>query len=217
MSNRTPDYFLEHYYSNHYKWENSFKKIYNLNIGANYDLPYRKLKLGANYSITNNYVFFNEQALPEQASSEFSVIQLFLRKDFKFGGMNFQNSAMFQEASTNRYVQLPQMILKNSSFYEGVLSKVLFYQLGFDFRYETNYYADYYSPATGMFYLQQTEKIGNYPWIDAFVNFRLKRTRFYVKYTNMATMFMNGGYWTSPNYPAQVAAASFGLSWSFYD
>ncbi len=217
MANRTPNYFLDHYYSNHYKWENSFDRIYNLTLGASFDSPGLRLKAGANYRIVNNYVFMNEQILPEQASSEFSVFQAYIQKDFKAGGMNFKNKVQLQETTTERYLQVPQLVIYNSSFYEGVLSKVLFYQLGFDVRYETKYYADYYSPATGMFYLQKNEKIGNYPWIDAFLNLRIKRTRFYVKYSNMATLFMEGGYFTTPYYPAQIATASFGLSWSFYD
>ena len=68
-----------------------------------------------------------------------------------------------------------------------------------------------------MFYVQQTEKIGDYPWIDAFINLKIKRTRFYVKYSNIGTMMARSGYYTTPGYAAQVALAQFGLSWTFYD
>ena len=84
-------------------------------------------------------------------------------------------------------------------------------------RYDTEYYADYYNPAMGTFYVQHNEKIGNYPWLDAFVNLKIKRTRFYVKYTNMGTKIIKSGYYTTPSYPEQIASASFGLSWTFYD
>ncbi len=89
--------------------------------------------------------------------------------------------------------------------------------MGFELRYDSKYYADYYSPALGTFYVQQNEKIGNYPWIDAFINLKIKRTRFYVKYNNLGNKFVRSGYYTTPGYAAQIASACFGLSWTFYD
>jgi hypothetical protein len=112
---------------------------------------------------------------------------------------------------------LPSVSIRNSTYYENTYAKVLFFQLGFDTRYETAYYADKYAPATGMFYRQNEVKIGDYAWIDAFANLKIKRTAFYLKYTNLATQFVKGGYYTSPGYPAGIATLLFGLTWSFYN
>jgi len=88
---------------------------------------------------------------------------------------------------------------------------------GLDTRYEAKYYADYYSPALGMFYVQRNEQVGDYPWMDVFVNMKIKRTRFYVKYSNLGATILKSGYYTTPNYAAQPALLGFGLSWTFYD
>ena len=217
MTSRTPDYFYEHYYSNHYKWENSFDKTYTMKMGATLDKPGWRLKAAVNYSIISKFVFFNENALPEQAKSEFSVASAMLNKDFKFGGLHIRNWAVYQYTTTDKYLALPALSLRNSTYYEGIYSKVLFFQVGLDTRYETAYYADQYSPATGMFYRQSSVKIGDYAWVDGFINLKLKRTAFYIKYTNLATQFVKGGYYTSPGYPAPVATLLFGLCWSFYN
>jgi hypothetical protein len=217
MNNRTPDYFYDHYYSNHYKWENSFDKIYTLRLGATMDKPGWRLKAAVNYAIINNYVFFNEKALPEQAKSEFSVASAMLNKDFKFGGLNIRNWVLLQHTTTDLYLALPPVSLRNSTYFEGTYANVLHFQFGLDTRYETTYYADLYAPATGMFYRQSTEKLGDYAWVDGFINLRLKRTRFYIKYTNLATQFVKGGYFTTPGYPAPASTFLFGLSWSFYN
>lgn len=217
ITNTTPDYFYNHLYSNHFKWENNFNKTYELKLGAAYDNPKRRLKAGFKYSIVTNYMYWNEKSLPAQASSEFSVAQFFLRKDFKLGVLNIQNSIQYQKSTTDIYMHVPEISTRNTIFLEGIYAKVLTFQVGADLRYETEYYADYYSPALGMFYVQHNEKIGNYPWLDAFINLKLKRTRFYVKYTNMGTMMISGKHFTSPGYAAQVASACFGLSWTFYD
>ncbi len=217
MTNTTPDYFYNHFYSNHFKWENNFNKTYELKIGALYDNPFRRFKAGIKYSIITNFIYWNDVSLPAQANSEFSVAQVFVKKDFKFGGLNIQNSILYQKSTTEKYMHVPEVSTRNTIFIEGIYSKVLTFQLGVDLRYDTEYYADYYSPALGMFYVQGNEKIGNYPWLDAFVNLKIKRTRFYVKYSNMGTMLIRGKYYTTPGYAAQISTLSFGLSWTFYD
>ena len=217
MKNSTPDYFYDNYYSNHYAWNNNFDKIYNLTIEASYDKPGSNFETGASYSVINNYIFMNKNSLPEQAGSEFSVYKVFLNKDLIAGGLHFRNWIIYQGTTTNEYLEIPAFIYRNSTFVQALIAKVLHMQLGFDLRFESSYYADNYSPATGLFYRQDEQKIGNYPWLDAYVNFKLKRTRFYLKYSNMATLFYEGGYYTSPAYPEQIATLSFGLSWSFYD
>jgi len=217
MTNTTPDYFYNHFYSNHFRWENNFKKTYELKMGAVYDNPFRRFKVGIKYSIVTNFMYWNEISLPAQAGSEFSVAQVFLRKDFKLGVLNIQNSVLYQKSTTDKYMHIPEVSTRNTIFIEGIYAKVLTFQLGGDLRYDTEYYADYYSPALGMFYVQKNEKIGNYPWLDAFVNLKIKRTRFYVKYSNMGPMMIRGKSYTTPGYAAQVSTLSFGLSWTFYD
>ena len=217
MTNTTPDYFYQHYYSNHFKWNNDFNKTYELKVGAVYDNPFRKFKLGFKYSIISRYMYWNEASLPAQASSEFSVLQFYIKKDFKFGPLKLMNSVMYQKSTTNIFMHVPEISTRNAIFITGKVAKVLAVELGFDLRYDTGYYADYYSPALGMFYVQNNQKIGDYPWLDGFVNLKLKRTRFYVKYCNLSTKFIKKDYYTAPGYPSQVASLAFGVSWTFYN
>jgi hypothetical protein len=88
---------------------------------------------------------------------------------------------------------------------------------GVDTRYNTMYYADAYSPATGLFYLQNEKKYGNYPYIDVYANLRLKRTIVFFKMLNVGTNFLDGEYITTPNYPMPRSTFRFGISWLFYD
>lgn len=155
--------------------------------------------------------------MPAQANSEFSVAQAYLNKDFKLGALNIQNSVIYQKTTTGKYLHIPEIMARNTIYLTGVLSKVLHFQFGLDTRYESKYYADYFSPALGMFYVQQNEQIGDYPWMDVFINMKIKRTRFYVKYTNIGASLLKSGYYTTPNYAAQPALLGIGISWTFYD
>jgi hypothetical protein len=72
-------------------------------------------------------------------------------------------------------------------------------------------------PASRMFYLQDEKKIGNYVYIDAFINLMVKRFRIYVKYQHLNSLWTQPRYYMVPHYPMQEAAFKFGMSWSFYD
>jgi hypothetical protein len=217
MTNTTPDYFYNHYYSNHYKWDNNFNRIYSLKMGASYENPKWNFKAGFKYTIITNYVYWSEQVLPAQANSEFSVAQAFLNKNFKLGVLNIDNWVVYQKTTTAKYLHVPEIMARNCIYLTGTYAKVLHFQFGVDTRYESKYYADYYSPALGMYYVQQNEQIGDYPWMDVFVNLKLKRTRFYVKYSNLGATLLKSGYYSTPNYAGQPALLGFGLSWTFYD
>ena len=49
-------------------------------------------------------------------------------------------------------------------------------QLGVDLTYHTLYYPYSYMPATGRFYRQDQIQAGNYPFMNVFLNFKVKRT-----------------------------------------
>ncbi len=217
MNNITPDYFYNHYYSNHFKWNNNFNRTYELRLGADYENPGIRFNAGFRYSIVNNFIYMNELSLPDQANSGFSVVEGFINKDFKIGILNIRNWITYQKSTTQKYMHLPQLMARNTIYLKGIYAKVLNYHFGLDTRYESSYYADYYNPSLGMFHVQGNEKIGNYPWMDVFVDLKIKRTRFYVKYSNLGASMLKGGSFRTPNYPEQPALLGFGLSWTFYD
>jgi hypothetical protein len=114
-------------------------------------------------------------------------------------------------------LHLPELSAFVSTNYRFVISKVLFTQLGIDTRYTTEYYADAYDPSTGLFHLQNEEKLGNYPYIDVYANLRLKRTRVFFKMMNVGTEFINKEYYTIPGFPMNRRTFRMGVAWSFYD
>ena len=73
-------------------------------------------------------------------------------------------------------------------------------------------------PATGQFYNQQEKLIGNYPEMNVYLNFHLKRVRFYLAYMNFNRGLFGGDtYFNVPHYPLNPGMFKFGLSWTFYD
>jgi len=212
-----PDYFDQYYYSNHFEWRNNFDNINELTIKANIHSQQYKANIGANYSLIGNYIYNNEEALPAQAGSELMILSAYLNKDFDRKHWLVRTQLLVQKASNERYIHLPTVAGYISMNYRSLVSKVLYFQLGVDTRYNTTFYADAYQPGTSRFYLQNKQKIGNYPYIDFHVNMKLKRTRVFFKLMNAASGLVGDNFYAAPDYPYYRRTYRIGVAWSFYD
>ena len=217
LENRAADYFQEHFYSNHYRWNNNFDMEQRMTVGGTFKMPQRKFELGAKYAVINNFMYNDTAGIPNQTSNEILVLSAYLDKDFNYRRFHFRTRVLWQKVSDDKYLHLPEWSAFISTYYQFTISKVLFTQIGSDLRYNTKYYADAYAPSTGLFYLQEDKEYGNYPYIDVYASLRLKRTRVFFKYMNLGTHFLDGEYMTSPHYPMNRATFRLGVSWAFYD
>lgn len=217
IENRVADYFMENLKTNHYQWTNSFDMEQRVMVGGSFRVPKRKLEIGANYAVLNNFFYNNAEGIPDQTGEEFFIMSAYFDKDFNWRRFHLRTRVLWQKASSEKYIHLPDLSAFVSGFYQFTISKVLFTQLGFDTRYNTKYYADAYAPSTGLFYLQNEKEYGNYPYIDVYANLRLKRTRVFFKLVNIGTNFLSGEYITTPNYPMPRSTFRLGVSWAFYD
>ena len=93
-------------------------------------------------------------------------------------------------------------------------------QIGADVRYFSEYYAPTYAPALQQFHLQDEAnhiKIGNYPVVNVYANFQLKRTRFFAMFYHINEGMGSRRYFYAPHYPINQRLFKLGVSWNFYD
>ena len=212
-----PEYFDQYFYSNHFEWTNNFSNINEMTIRSSIRSQEYKTTIGVNYSLVGNYIYNNTEALPAQARSELLILSAYLNKDFERDHWLVRTQLLAQKASTDSYIHLPVFAGFVSMNYRTIVSKVLHFQLGVDTRYNSAFYADSYEPATARFYLQNKQKIGNYPYIDLHANLKLKRTRFFFILMNAASGFVGNNYYVAPDYPYYRRTYRIGVAWSFYD
>jgi len=217
LVNRVPDYFQQRYFSNRIKWSNSFINEQLMNISFDYHSPRYNLNTGVNYSLVNNYIYHDTLGLPTQTKSELLLLSAYVNKEFRLRKFTLLTHLLWQKASAPRYIHLPDFSARVSLSYDMVVSKVLFIQMGADLRYNTAYYADAYHPVTGFFHLQNEKLLGNYPYLDGFANLKLKRTRVFVQYMNVASLGLNRPYFTALHHPMNRATFRLGVAWSFYN
>ena len=90
-------------------------------------------------------------------------------------------------------------------------------QIGFDLFFYKDYYAYAYAPSTQQFYLQYEKRIGNYPYLDFFINLKINQAKIFVKMSHINQEFMGNTYYSTPHYPRNDMAFIVGISWRFYD
>ena len=88
-------------------------------------------------------------------------------------------------------------------------------QFGVDCDYYTRYYAPNYQPATMAFCNQHDKLIGNYPFMNAYINMKLSKARFYVMFSHVNQGLTGKNYFSMPDYPMNPRRFQMGVSVDF--
>jgi len=217
IKNLHPDYFMDYYYSNHFSWNNDFRNEYKTRVNGSLDIPALGFSFSASLENLTNHLYFNDEAVPEQYSGNIQVLSANWKQHLGLGILNWDNNLVYQASSYPTILPLPTLAVYSNLYLKGMVSKVMTTQVGVDCKYHTSYYAPAYMPATGQFYTQQSVLVGNYPYMNVYANFHLKRMRFFVMYSHVSRLFADPQYFSSPHYPLNPAILKAGLSWNFYD
>jgi len=213
----TPDFFTKNYYSNHFEWKNQFSAVKTVKVRGGIRIPTREFELTAEYRLISDYVYWGTDSMPNQTSEIINLMEFKLYKHFQLWHLHSKNTALYQLTGNQAIIPLPMFSIYSSNYFQNTLFKVLFFQLGIDLRYNTTWYAPAYEPATGQFYIQQERQVGDYLFADLFINFQLKRSRFFFKMTHINEGMFGNNYFHTIRYPAGPRTFRFGVSWNFYD
>lgn len=96
-----------------------------------------------------------------------------------------------------------------------MVARVLDVQFGVDCDYYTKYKAVDYQPATMSFYNQREIDCGNYPFMNAYVNMKLSKARFYIMFSHVNQGLTGNNYFSMPHYPLNPRRFQMGVSIDF--
>jgi hypothetical protein len=217
LDNREQPYFFKKYYSNHFQWDNNFGKTTETRIEAAVSIPDWNLEAGFKNSVISNYVYFDDNALPQQTSEILNITSLYLNSKLSWWLLRLDTRLVAQNTSNGNTLPLPTFS-GNAMFYveSQWVKNVLNTRIGFDVYYNTLFYDYAYNPAVGMFHTQSEKRIGNYPWADFFASFKWKRANIYVKLTNVGEGIVGDqNYFSALHYPRNKRMFRYGLTWFF--
>lgn len=219
LEKRHPDYMQNLWYSNHFQWQNNFSPIDKFQGNLGLGTEDGRFQIGAIAQSIKNFIYFDEFARPQQTPVTIQNIALYLKKDFLFLkhlGLNLGYT--YQSSSYQAIVSVPNQIANGAIYYQGNLfKKALQLQIGFGAQYFSEFNGLAYMPATNIYYVQTQKMVGDYPFIDFFLNARIKPVRFFIKIDHVSQGFLGSNYYLSPGYIQNDRAFKFGLNWVFFD
>ena len=215
---KEPDWFSQHYYSNHYVWDNDFGKTSTTKVEAFLDIPKWRLEASFSYGLVNNYLYNDTLGVIRQHDGLINVMSGYVRKDFKLWWFHLDNKILFQYSSNRDVLPLPMLTFHMRYYLElEAVRNVLTVQIGADATMNTPYYAPAYNPALGTFQLQTRELIGYNPYIDVFLNMQWKRVNVFIKVINVGQGWPDGGnMFSAYHYIKPYRGFKVGIHWPFY-
>ena len=222
VSNTLPSFYMRHYHSNHYNWDNdNMDKEFRTRVEGELNISHWGTNLRAGVENIKNYTYFNQSAVPQQDGGNIQVLSATLKQDFRLGVFHLDNEVTWQKTSNETVLPLPQLSLYHNFYILTKLAKkVLTVQLGADVRYFTKYNAPAYAPGVQQFHLQPTDdqvEIGGYPIVNVYANLHLKRTRIYAMMYHVNAGMGSANSFLVPHYPINPRLFKIGVSWNFYD
>lgn len=230
LRNEEPSFYYRHFHGKNAWWDNTnLSKIFHTRLGGT--LSYKRYKATASVENIKNYTYFQEirtaTATPNQYlykvqvgqhTDNIQVLTLSASAGFTQGIFNWETEAIYQLSSNKAILPLPMLNLYSNFYLNFKIAKVLTTNIGADIRFFTKYTGLTYSPIIGQYALQDGNTaiaIGNYPIINAYANFLLKRTRFYIMASHLNYAKGKGNSFLVPHHPLHGMSIRFGLSWNF--
>jgi len=221
-TNKSPAFMLDPLSSYPVKNKIGFKKENIFRFFLQYDNPKIGWKLNAEYFVVNNYVYFDSFFTARQEASLFNVLHISAEKKLAVSRhWNFYTEIHMQQTTGDPPVNLPFLYTRNRIAFEGNFFTNLFISTGLELRYQTPYKADGYSPFLGQFYYQNTQTINNRPDISAYLNFRIKSFKAFLRVENLNTINPSDGFkfnhhnFSVEQYPNPGMWVRFGVWWNF--
>ena len=214
FTNLSAPWLMQQFWSNHFMWENSFSKTRSLRLGGSISVPWTNTHLSFAMENVQNQIYFDQNALPAQHSGSVQLISATLRQNFHFGPFHWLNRFTYQQSTEEAVIPLPNFVAHSNAYLPFKIA-TLFVQFGVNCTYFTKYKGVDFQPATMVFYNQRSVDIGNYPFIDAYLNFKLSKCRFYLMMSHVNQGMTGTNWFSMPHYPMNPRRFQMGLSIDF--
>lgn len=220
--NRSPSFIMDPLSS--FKMDNrsTYGKENTIRVFALYENPRSGWKLGGEYFMVNNYIYFDSFFSARQEASLFNVLHLNAEKKFRLSKhWNWYTELHVQQTTGQPPVNLPFFFTRNRIAFEGNFATNLFLSTGIEIRYNSAYKADNYSPFLGKYFVQNTHTISNRPDIHYFLHFRIKSFKGFFRIENLNTLNVKNGFSFSKlnlntnDNPGTGLWTRFGIWWNF--
>ncbi len=238
VTSEAPSFNYQLHQSNYsqYLWNTNFdnevKNILSANLRAK-----RYVNIAVDYSVISNYLYFRRRQIndstsiltedipqisvsaPNQSNDPIQVLKVKANNTFRFRKWNLDNTLLLQNVggSGKENYNVPSFVTRNSFYFSSdVFKRAMFLQTGFTFKYYSEYNADGYDPLLAEFYVQNDKKFGGVPFLDFFLNAKVRQTRIFFTLENLQNVISTNDEFLTEGHPTRDFIVRFGLVWNFF-
>jgi len=193
-----------------------------IELGAMWDQKSRGLTASFQYKLIQNFQYFGSGYQPLVYDKALSYIKGTVSNQLKLSThWNWYNELSLQLVDPNAPLHLPVIFTRQRLAFEGNFFKNLFLSTGLELIYHSAFQPDAYMPLTGQFYLQDQFTTNNRPIANAFLNFRIKRFKGFIRMEQLNTLLATSNQlgtryqFTAPNYLGTGTWLRVGIWWNF--
>lgn len=214
----TPAPLYQQYYSNHVAWYNYFKQTQLQHLSLSWKSQLHHFEAGLHAASINNYVYFDTTSVPAQHRSPLLVAAANIAYDLKAGRWHWYTKLIAQYTTEPEIVNLPLLSGYSTIYYfRPLFDAGVPTMIGIETFYNTPFYRESYNPVTAVFYSENNATTGDYPFVNAYLNFNLKKAIVFFKVEQLADYLTDYSYFSATNFPETTTAFKFGVVWRFFD
>jgi len=230
IQNKSPEWLFQRVNYTYHQWEHNFDKTKTTNFSFVYENPLLGFSGKAEYYLISNHLYFKEVDNPNlnsrlfrvieptQLSNNINLLKLSVGQNFTLGRFHLDNYAVYQQSDYNDVLAIPTLYTWHSLYYNGLLYKIVDFNLGFDVRFNTPFRTPSYAINIGQFYNDNAGiEFSTYPIVDVWATATLKRANLFLSYNFVNQHVWPAGYYTVRRYPMGNANLRVGIAWKFYD
>ena len=212
----SPSLDLRSYYGNNISWENTFSPTDYLSVSGSLTSEKHNVDLSVAYNDVFNPIYFNFIGEPQQIDGISQLIQFSAQKEFNLKKWSLIPKMVYQYSGGYNIYRLPDYYADLTIAYKAKMYKNnLNVFIGADVVYYAPTDMMSFKPMVNQYNLDDTKMAGNYPFVDVFLNTRIKTARFFVKATHVNSGLFGFNYYGAHNYPLKDRTIQFGLTWIF--
>lgn len=219
FQNQMPSLQSQEWYSNEFIWSNDFQTTFYQQLGGFIGLKdYARLDVKVhNWS---RPIYYDQNALPNQISGAVQLVQseLFVKLPLTSWLVINSRTTLQLTSGSEDILRLPTLVNRSGIFGRWqIFGGALKAYTGLEATSFSKYQANAIMPITGVFYLQDSQEIGDFLYVNAIAGFKIASAEVYVLVENVGEGLFNRAYYAAPNYPLADRTIHLGFRWRFFN
>ncbi len=178
-------------------------------------------RISAQFFDINHYTYLDSGYHPQQSGSPVNIVQVGLQNSFQYKKFHLETNLAYQKVTSNQDIlPLPEFVGRATLYYQ---SKAFKNNAEFQFGVNTYYFSKFKSgeffPVTNEFNMQSgtsNYNIGEYPVLDIFLHFKIKRMLIILEGQHFNSSFTGYDYYSAPINPYTDFRLNIGILWYIF-